>query len=104
MKFVGVREAKSKLSECIETSKGEPVCVMNHGRPAVVLISVEGYDLEEVALMGDKQFWAMIAKRRAGSYEPLEEALADVERRRAERATGLATAAPRRSRRAVGHR
>jgi prevent-host-death family protein len=46
-----LREAKARLSEAIDSSQGSYVLVTRHGRPAAILVGVEGSDLTEVAAL-----------------------------------------------------
>ena len=64
MKFMTVRDAKTHLSACLEDSQREGVVVTNHGRPKSVVIGVDGYDMEDVMLMLDPDFWSAIESRR----------------------------------------
>ncbi len=64
MKIVAVREAKASLSEYIEKSQRDRVLITKHGRPAALVIGVEGEDLEDLLTMGDPRFWEMIEDRR----------------------------------------
>ena len=65
MKFVNVREAKAHLSACLADSQTQGVVVTNHGKPQSVVIGVEGYDMEDVMLMLDPEFWTTIEARRS---------------------------------------
>jgi antitoxin (DNA-binding transcriptional repressor) of toxin-antitoxin stability system len=40
------------------------VLITKQGRPAALMIGVEGHDLEEVLLMQNPRFWKMIEARR----------------------------------------
>ena len=64
MKVVGLREAKQKLSHCIDAAQREGVVITRHGKPAAVVVGLEGYDMEDVAYMTDPEFWRMIDERR----------------------------------------
>ena len=50
MKTIGVREAKQHLSNWIREAQRQSVLVVSHGRPAAVLIGVEGVDVEDTVL------------------------------------------------------
>src|SRR5438874_2938124 len=65
MKFISVREAKAQFSECLDDAQREGIIVTNHGKPAAVIVGVEGYDADEVILMANPRFWQMIEQRRA---------------------------------------
>jgi len=45
---MSLREAKAKLSEAVDASQGAYVLVTRHGRPAAVIIGVEGADVLDV--------------------------------------------------------
>ncbi|MBI4403785.1 MAG: type II toxin-antitoxin system Phd/YefM family antitoxin [Deltaproteobacteria bacterium] len=64
MKFVSIRDAKAHLSEYLEKSQREGVVLTNHGKPQCVVIGIEGYDMEEVVMMTNPNFWKMIETRR----------------------------------------
>jgi len=55
---MAIREVKARISEAIDASQGAYVLVTRHGRPAAILVGVEGADLTEVAALG-----ARIARR-----------------------------------------
>jgi prevent-host-death family protein len=91
VKIVGVREAKATLSELLDRARTDAVVITHHGKPVAALRSLHGYDLEQVVLMADPQFWAMIEARRQEPTIPEAEA-----RKR----LGLPSVADARSRRA----
>jgi prevent-host-death family protein len=64
MKVVAVREAKASLSEYIAKSQRDRVLITKHGKPAALVIGVEGEDLEDLLTMGNPRFWEMIEERR----------------------------------------
>jgi prevent-host-death family protein len=64
MKVVAVREAKASLSECIEEAQRDRVLITKHGKPAALVIGVEGESLEDLLTMGNPRFWEMIEDRR----------------------------------------
>lgn len=64
MKVVAVREAKASLSECIEEAQRDRVLITRHGRPAALVIGVEGETLEDLLTMANPRFWEMIEDRR----------------------------------------
>ena len=73
MKFVSIRDAKAHLSEYLEKSQREGVVVTNHGKPQCVVIGIEGYDMEEVVMMTNPNFWKMIEARRKQPRTPLDD-------------------------------
>jgi prevent-host-death family protein len=64
MKVVAVREAKQQLSGRIDRAQKERVLITRRGKPAALVIGVQGQDLEEVLLMQNPLFWELIEKRR----------------------------------------
>jgi prevent-host-death family protein len=73
MKVVALREAKQGLSGCVVRAQRERVLITKQGRPAALMIGVEGHDLEDVLLMQNPRFWRMIETRRAQPTLSLEE-------------------------------
>ena len=74
MKVVALREAKQQLSGCVVRAQRERVLITKQGRPAALMIGVEGHDLEDVLLMQNPRFWRMLETRRAESSLSLDEA------------------------------
>ncbi len=64
MKLIGLKEAKTTLSACVAESQHQRVLITRRGRPAALVIGVEGQDLEEMLLAGDAEFWKTIEGRR----------------------------------------
>jgi len=64
MKLIGLKEAKTNLSSFVDQSQRERILITRRGKPAAVVIGVEGQDLEQVLLGGDAEFWQMIQQRR----------------------------------------
>ena len=64
MRVIALREAKQQLSGCVVRAQRERVLITKHGRPAALMIGVEGHDLEDVLLMQNPRFWKMIEGRR----------------------------------------
>jgi prevent-host-death family protein len=73
MKVVALREAKQQLSGCVVRAQRERVLITKQGRPAALIIGVEGHDLEDVLLMQNPRFWKMIEARRAQPSLSLDE-------------------------------
>ncbi|WP_254870308.1 type II toxin-antitoxin system Phd/YefM family antitoxin [Celeribacter sp. HF31] len=44
MKTLSARDAKNRFGYLIDTARQEPVSVEKHGRPVVVVLSVEDYE------------------------------------------------------------
>jgi prevent-host-death family protein len=80
VKVIGLREAKDALSDYVDRAQKERVLITRHGKPAALVIGVEGQDLETIMLGSDPDFWAMIAERRKSpAMLSSEEVLARVE-------------------------
>jgi prevent-host-death family protein len=67
MKTVSVRDLQIRVKECVDSAQSDRVIVTRHGRPAAVLIGVEGLDWEAVVMETSSGFWDMIQKRRRQS-------------------------------------
>jgi prevent-host-death family protein len=64
MKSVTARDLQKKVKECVDLSQTERVIVTRHGKPAAVLVGVEGKDWEDIVLETSPAFWRLIEKRR----------------------------------------
>jgi len=73
MKIVPLRQAKQQLSGCVHEAQRERVLITKRGRPAALMVGVEGHDLEDVFLMQNPRFWEMIETRRGQPTLSLEE-------------------------------
>lgn len=89
MKTVTVRELQKKIRACVDAAQRDRIVITRHGRPAAVVIGVQGYDWEDVLLQTSPAFWKMIETRRK---EPTI-SLAELRRR-----LGRAKAGPQRRR------
>lgn len=67
MKVVPLGKAKNELSTYVEQSQSDRVLITRHGRPAAVMIGVEGESIEDVLTATDEGFWALIEARRKHS-------------------------------------
>jgi prevent-host-death family protein len=64
MKVVALREAKASLSGYIKSAQEDRVLITKHGKPAALVIGVEGEALEDLLTMGNPRFWELIESRR----------------------------------------
>ena len=64
MKVVALREAKASLSGYIASAQEDRVLITKHGKPAALVIGVEGEALEDLLTMGNPRFWELIESRR----------------------------------------
>ena len=79
MKQVGIREARADLPKLVKRAQRETHVITHHGKPAALLVGVEGYDYEDLVRMLDPAFWKMLAERRASTRSTLT--LADLDER-----------------------
>jgi prevent-host-death family protein len=84
MKYMGVAEAKAKLSECIEDAQREPVVILSHGRPAAMVVGLSGMSLDEVA-REDAQLLKLLAERSHSPTVTWKDAKARLARKRKRR-------------------
>ena len=73
MKTVTVRDLQKKIKPCLDEAQVDRVVITRRGKPAAVLIGVEGEDWETVILETDPTFWRMVQARRKQPTIPLEE-------------------------------
>lgn len=64
MKTVALRDAKQQLSDYVAQAQGEQILITKHGRPAALVLGVEGKDFEDVIYMTNPRFWEVIRSRR----------------------------------------
>ena len=79
MKTVSVRDLQKSVKECVDESQEDRVVITRHGRPAAVLVGVEGEDWEDIVLQTDPSFWKLIRKRRKEKTMSLDELKAELE-------------------------
>ena len=60
MKTIGVRELQKRIRECVDTSQAEGVVITRNGKPASIVIGVEGFDWEDIVVQSDPAFWSTI--------------------------------------------
>lgn len=86
MKTVTARDLQKKVKECVDTAQEERVVITRRGRPAAVLVGVEGKDWEDVILQTSPAFWKLIEKRRKQTTISFKELRARLEKRKRQRA------------------
>jgi prevent-host-death family protein len=64
MKVLAMRDAKTGLSATLDEAQHERVLITRNGKPSAIVIGVEGRDFEDVLLMSNPKFWAMIEASR----------------------------------------
>ena len=62
MKTVGIQEAN--LRDCLNDARREGVVITRRGKPVVLLVGVEGLDLEQIELGHSDKFWRLVRKWR----------------------------------------
>jgi prevent-host-death family protein len=67
VKVVALGQAKNELSAYVNEAQHDRVLVTRHGRPAAIIIGVEGEELEDLMTRSDPKFWQMIETRRKAS-------------------------------------
>jgi len=73
VKTINVRDLQRNVRKCVVASQKDRVVVTRHGRPAAVIIGVEGRDWEDVLYQTSAGFWKMIQRRRKEKTIPLKE-------------------------------
>ena len=73
MKTVTVRDLQKNVKDCVDKAQDDRVVITRHGKPAAVLVGVEGEEWEAVVLQTDPKFWKLIRARRKQSTISLEQ-------------------------------
>ena len=82
MKTVPVRDLQKKLKRCIDEAQEGRVVITRRGKPAALLLGVEGKDWETVILETDPTFWKLIQERRKEPTISFKELKARLNRKR----------------------
>ena len=82
MKAVTARDLQKKIKECVDTAQEERVVITRRGRPAAVLVGVEGKDWEDVVLQSSTAFWKLIEERRKQATISFKELRARLKKRK----------------------
>jgi prevent-host-death family protein len=82
VKTVPVRDLQKKLKQCIDEAQEGRVVITRRGKPAALLLGVEGKDWETVILETDPTFWKLIQERRKEPTISLKELKARLNRKR----------------------
>ena len=64
MKTVNTRDFQKKTKECVDLSQQDHVVITRRGKPAAVMVGVEGKDWEGLVLQTSSTFWRLIDERR----------------------------------------
>jgi prevent-host-death family protein len=74
MRNVPETELQSNLDSILTRAQSERIVISRRGKPCAVLVGIEDYDAEDLALASSADFWLMIRQRRAGGKSfPLAE-------------------------------
>ncbi len=73
MKTVSVRDLQKTIKKCVDAAQEERIVVTRNGKPAALLIGLEGQDWETVMLQTSPSFWKLIEKRRKENTISLSE-------------------------------
>ena len=82
MKSVAVRDLQRKVKECVDLAQRGRVVITRRGKPAAVLVGVEGKDWEQVTLETSAAFWKLVEARREQPTIPLSEMKARLRKRK----------------------
>ena len=64
MRTVSVRDLQKAIKKCGDAAQEERIVVTRNGKPAALLVGIEGQDWETVMLQTSPSFWKLIEKRR----------------------------------------
>ncbi|MGE5301754.1 MAG: type II toxin-antitoxin system Phd/YefM family antitoxin [Alphaproteobacteria bacterium] len=73
MKTVNARDLQKRIKECVDMSQQDQVVITRRGKPAAILLGVEGKDWGDVVLQTSSRFWKLIEERRKESTLSLKE-------------------------------
>jgi prevent-host-death family protein len=74
MSSVPEDELRRNLDSILTRAQRERIVISRRGKPCAVLVGIEDYDAEDLALASSDDFWRMIHERRkSGKSVPLAE-------------------------------
>ena len=82
MKTVPVRDLQKRVKQCIDEAQEGRVVITRRGKPAALLVGVEGKDWETVILETNPTFWKLIQQRRKEPIISFKELKARLNRKR----------------------
>jgi prevent-host-death family protein len=83
MKTIPASKLNPRADVLHTMAHGERAVITRAGRPVAVLINIEGYDDEDLALVQSANFWRLIDSRRKEKTIPFEEFMARLEAKKA---------------------
>ena len=66
MKAISIAQACSDMEAVLDCAQRERIVVTREGKPSAVIVGVESFDAEDIALASSSEFWGMIEQRRQG--------------------------------------
>jgi prevent-host-death family protein len=82
MKTVNARDLQKRVKECVDLSQRDRVVITRRGKPAAVMVGVEGKDWDDVALQASSKFWKLIEERRSEPTMSMKELRMRLKRRK----------------------
>ncbi|UCF97366.1 MAG: type II toxin-antitoxin system Phd/YefM family antitoxin [Spirochaetaceae bacterium] len=73
MKTISVRDLQKEIRKSVDEAQKDRVVVTRNGKPAALLIGIEGQDWESVFIQANAPFWKLIGKRRKEKTTSLRE-------------------------------
>ena len=73
MKTISVRNLQRGVKKSVSASQRDRVVVTRNGKPAALLIGLEGQDWESVVMETSAPFWSLIERRRGQKTVSLDE-------------------------------
>lgn len=73
MKTVNTRDLQKRIKQCVDMSQQDQIVVTRRGKPAAILLGVEGKDRGDVVLQTSSRFWKLIEGRRKESTLSMKE-------------------------------
>ena len=64
MKTLDLEQSDVDLRECVAAAQQDSILITRSGKPAALVLGVEGYDLEDLRYMTDAEFWKTIEESR----------------------------------------
>jgi prevent-host-death family protein len=82
MKAVNARDLQKRVKECVDMSQQDQVVITRRGKPAAVMVGVEGKESEDVVLQTSSTFWKLIKERRKEPTMSMKELRARLKKRK----------------------